>query len=346
MKPVNSEQVEAAVGKALGWLTSQLGDDGSFGPEAFDLRSYYKAPAALAVAGRVEEAHRVAGFVKKTLMKPDGDFRSDGRKSEAEYFAQHRYAYLNGWLVLGLHRIGRFDMSVPGMDYIRTFQDQEYGGFLSAVDESFRPVSGRQDLASTCSCGMAALFCGQVAVASRAGDFLIHLVQIQPDFSRALYTHFIPGHGVVTQIAPEDLAQRVCRIGPAYEPYWLPGFATGFLAKLYLATCEQRYLEAAQRYSEFFLRCPEDRFCTYMSGKAAWACAVLYRITGEACLLDNVHHVVQYIVRTQRPDGTWLNRPFYDDMAKQPLSQTFDITAELPYWLCEIGCELATVEAV
>jgi hypothetical protein len=82
-----STRHEQAAGRAVGWLTDQLGEDGSFGPDADDVACYYKSPYLLALSGRPREAGRLLDHIQRRFMRGDGDFTTTGdRKSEITAF--------------------------------------------------------------------------------------------------------------------------------------------------------------------------------------------------------------------------------------------------------------------
>jgi hypothetical protein len=335
------EKCAGVIEKATEWLVSCQEKDGSFGKGATDLRCYYKAPSVLLATGRLREASLTTDWIKHKFLKPDGDFRGDNGKSEFAFFAKHRYIYMNGWLVSGLQRLGRFDMSLPALKYILSFQDHKQGGFFSHASENYKPLDDQEDLASTASCGVAALFCGKLKESKRTGDFLTHLLDVQPDINEQLYVTFRPGHGLIMEFPEEEASNRIVRIKRENEPYWLPGLAIGFLCKLYQATGVRKYLDTARRYYSFLSYCAEDRFQSYASGKAAWGCSILYRLTGDEGYLEYAQRVTKHIVDTQLPDGTWLYTPFVKKIEDQPLALTLDLTAEMAYWLSQILFEVS-----
>src|SRR4051812_35387976 len=99
--------------------------DGAIGnPEKDGLGPYYKALWALASAGRIEEGNRLASWVIKEVLTEDGDFAGEMRGKLFDY----SYAYPNAWMIVGAHKLGRFDISRRGMEFLMLLH-HETGGF-------------------------------------------------------------------------------------------------------------------------------------------------------------------------------------------------------------------------
>ena len=123
------ETLRAAAGRGLEWILAQQRADGSFCASAAGIGAYYKVPYALTLAGHLSQAHRLLDWVAAHHLSGNGDFRAAERKALGPAHAAWS-AYANAWLVLGAHRAGRWDLSLPGVAYLRTLQ-LEAGGFFS-----------------------------------------------------------------------------------------------------------------------------------------------------------------------------------------------------------------------
>jgi hypothetical protein len=118
---------EQAADRAVGWLVTRLGDDGSYGPEADDLACYYKSPYLFQLSGRVREAARLLTFIQRRFMRPDHDFTtSDNHKSDNAAFTEY-WAHPNGWLAMAAQRMGRFDIAYPAFEYLRSCHEPARG---------------------------------------------------------------------------------------------------------------------------------------------------------------------------------------------------------------------------
>ena len=108
------------------WFVSELTPEGMIRDEP-DLIAYYHGPNLLAATGHAVEAHRLATWLHRDALAPDGDFRRQGAKG-AIIQPSLQWNYINGWLTWGLARLGRFELSEPAAGYLETFQDDQTGG--------------------------------------------------------------------------------------------------------------------------------------------------------------------------------------------------------------------------
>ncbi len=86
------------------------------------------------------------------------------------------------------------------------------------------------------------------------------------------------------------------------------------------ATGEKRYAELAQALFDFQLRCPSP-WDGPSSGKAAWACSMLYRQTGERQYRGIALHIAGNFISRQHPEG-WFKGWAYVPLLRQ--AQIFD----------------------
>ena len=57
------------------------------------------------------------------------------------------------------------------------------------------------------------------------------------------------------------------------------GIAAAFLAKLYLATGEDRWLDLAKRYQDFSMTSGDEMFHSWQTCKSGWGAGMLYIAT-------------------------------------------------------------------
>jgi hypothetical protein len=249
-----------------------------------------------------------------------------------------RYLYPNGWIIVGLRKLGVYDASSRGVDFVRRFQSPDLGGFFSRFDVSSGQVETRYlDTSSTSSAGLALLACGFVEEAARAGDFLLRLLEAQPEFERHFYTSWDVEAGLETQVwgdgdgrFPGGRAQfcLTTEADPLKELTWLAGKAMKFLAKLYDQTSDRKYLDAAVSLFGFFQRLDEGRYENTGSCKIMWASAELYRHTGEQRIADVAERIFDSLCQSQTSDGIWVHTVI-GSREDQPMTATIDIAQEL-----------------
>ncbi len=318
--------------RGIGWILDQQREDGSFCDPGDGVGSYYKVPYALSVSGHPGEALRLADWVARHHFTRDGDFRAPERKSlEPAHDAWPVYS--NAWLVMGLHRIGRFDQSLRGAEFLLRYQLPSGGFFSLDADNRFiEPVC-------TSWGGLAALTTGRLAEARHAADLLSRMAVEQPDPGRFYFRMDTAGN-LTTDVPPgEDLSYYVDAARTA-QIYYNPGISLIFLAYLHRATGESRYLEACQALFAFAERCADDAYRFPPSGKLGLGAALLYEITGADEARRAARTVADYLVETQLPDGSWILPdvgPYKALRNREGFEIRLDITAEFSIFLREIA---------
>ena len=121
---------------------------------------------ALTVAAHSDRANRLCNWIRQNALTPEGDIGYSRDKGLA-------YAYPVSWIVEGAHRLGQFDVSQRGMDFIMEFWDPKSGGFYSTPGEF--DAEGKQDLWVISALGRAALYTGRIDVAKAAGGWRRHV---------------------------------------------------------------------------------------------------------------------------------------------------------------------------
>ena len=304
------------------YLLERQRADGGFGDPALGVADYYKVPAAFMVCGHSTSAARLCGWIRKNGMTQDGDFVP--RPEEAGGYA---YTYYNTWVIIGAHRLGQFDLSQSGMEFLMDFWDPESGGFYSSATE--REEDTKQDLWVVSGCGQAALYTGMTDVASSVGRWMQVLMRAQPNYPEQMYTVFSREEGLHTDPDPDDELRYVVNADAERDQYFFhPGIAGGFLARLYQATGEQTWLELAKEYMRFAEGASDYLFRTLRAGKVGWAASVLYTLTGEEKYREMAVRVGDNIVEQQSPEGYW--------SATGGDEPNNDATAEMVVWLDEI----------
>ena len=133
-------------------------------------------------------------------LAPNGDIGPTRDKGLA-------YPYPISWVVEGAHRLGQFDVSQRGMDFIMTLPwDPESGGFYSTPGD-FGP-DGKQDLWVISSLGRAALYTGRVDVGRAVGGWMRRLMDLQPNYPAQMHTVYSRAKGIHTEADPGDDVRR------------------------------------------------------------------------------------------------------------------------------------------
>lgn len=305
---------QTALERALDWIERHIGPDGSVRGGEMNIAAYYKLPFALAAGGRTLMGHRVLTWVRGQMTQ-DGDFAPSAR---GRIFSR-LYPYPNSWLIAGAHRLGRLDISRPGARFLLRFQDSWSGAFRSMppevgggeqtgayVAQAEAQSADTAEVMCTAMAGFALLYVGHVDAAGRAGDFLCRLLSIQPEPKIVLYTMYDLREQRLITTFPEHLAPAFAVDSRELRQYYFQvGIAAAFLAKLFEATGDERYLATAKAYLDFIEGCREDKFATPQSGKLAWGAAYVSRVTGEPKYLEITEEVIRYLCESQHREGCW-----------------------------------------
>ena len=332
---MGTRQLRAAAVRGIEWILAQQRADGSFCDPADGVGGYYKVPYALTLAGRPAEAHRLADWIARHNVTADGDFRAPDRKALGDSHDAWP-AYANAWLVQGLHRLGRFDLSLRGARFLLRSQLPD-GGF-AALDGDTRYV----EPVCTAWSGMAALATGHLGAACRAGDRLVGMVRAQPDPAR-FYFRMEPDGGLVTDVPAGAELSYYVDTSRRQQIYYHPGIAMILLAHLHRATGVGRFLDACRELLAFAERCADDVYRFPPSGKLGMGSALLYAIAGDETARRAAQAVGAYLVETQTAEGFWrlpAAGPYTDLAGLHGFEIRLDITAEFSIFLTEMAALL------
>ena len=338
-----SQCIESAK-RGVAWLLEHQNPDGSWKRlpnPPFD--AFYRASWTLGLMGEAAAAERSLNYVREHFLTADGDFA--GR--ENDWYKIVHYPYPNAILVLGAQRLGRYDLAMPGLKFLLTLQDPTYGGFYMRL-----PEAGQKALSnsiSTAMAGIACLACGRVDEAVKAGDWLNRLVEMQPAPEERFYTTTKPDGSLRTDYAPAETRYHMVDMKTQETQCWYAiGLPLAFAVLLQEATGEKRYAELTEALFDVHMRCGKP-WDGPSSGKGAWACSMLYRLTGERRYRDIALHVAGNFVSRQTAEGWfkgWLYVEPKPGEGQSPLTvRQFESTLEFSQWLGLIGENLLARDA-
>ncbi len=324
--------------RAARWIVARQNPDGSFFDVEDGIGGYYKVPYALAVSGEVQEAVKLLEWVGAHHFTGEGDFRAPGRKARAAFHDEWP-VYGNAWLIQAAHRLGWFDLSFRGAEFLRRSQSPS-GGFI--VLERGQPY-----LEGVCTSwgGLAQLTVGNLESAARAIGCLQRLVEQQPDPARFYFRLTTDGE-LITKVPAEVELSYYVDSAQRKQVYYQPGIMLIFLCRYYLATRDETVLETAQEVFEFTQRCADDVYRFPPSGKLGLGSALLASITGRPEPRQAAETVAQYLMDTQIHNGCWSlpDEEVYRTIKNKTDPEiVMDITAEFATFLCEIAGLLSGV---
>ncbi len=320
----------AAARRSAAWLQSQQTEDGGWrGFEDPPADAYYKVVWAFNLLGESLAAERAVDYVRRRILQADGDVLPRAAMAHRDI----HYQYCNGWLTIGAHKQGRYDVAGPALRFLLSQQNPAHGGFYS-----LRAEPGQQQRCDTMSSGiggLAALVCGQMDAARRTADFFERHIGMQPAPDKRFYITVGTDGRLVTEFPDAEARWRVIDTGQKDQCWYAAGLPFAFAALLYRTTGEKRYADLAGWLFDFQSRCvnPWDGGS---SGKAAWGCSILYHLTGDTRYRDIAMHIAGNILANQFPDGgiVWGGPSSYGTEGVVQLSpKEIDHTAEFTIWL-------------
>jgi hypothetical protein len=331
---VDRTRYEQVADRGVRWLTTRLSDDGSYGPRADDLACYYKSPYLFGLSGRPQQARQLLEFVRCRFLRPDYDFVTAAHhKSDNAAFNEY-WVYPNGWLVMGAQRLGQFDTAYPAFEYLRSAHEPDREGFLTGGPCG--GGDGETDALTTAHLGLVCLYMGDLPRAEGAGRWLARLMTLQPDLHAGLFLRLDRFGGLIREIPQDRAAFYMVSAHEPNQAYFMIGYPIAFLAKLYDATADEVYLNAARDHFEFTFSCEGNLRSSLTSHKVGWGAAVLARISNDHRCTELAVTIADHLVASQDPSGAWL--------VDLPAHTTFDQTAEISIWLQEISAELFTAK--
>ena len=327
------EKLQAAVDRATAWILKHQQPDGSFG-DVESLTHYMALPAALLNLGEAESAHRLMPYLKATYLKKNGDYDFPPADAKPGHLAEAKYG--PAWMIFSAHVNLAYDCSLPAVPHLLAYHHRETGGVFGRPDHA-EAGKGILHVSVTTCAGQAALITGHMAEARRMGDFLVDcLIAENPDMSKEFYPVWDTERGLRTAgaapIAPN--MPRVLIRGEPDQHHFVTGFMISFLADLYRATGDGKYLDGALAMHEFGDDDSGEPYRSTASHKFCWGCGSLYRVTGESRHLESACRVAEYLVdHAQDPAGSMVHCAFVDSSANWAYSPRLNITGQFALWI-------------
>lgn len=328
--------------RAMAWLLEQQGPDGGWKLLSDPpVDAFYKVGTAFTLLGEPAAAERMLDYVKRHLLQPDGDFLPRGHHWHSEV----HYQYANGWLVISAQRQGRYDISVPALQFLLNQQDPDHGGFYSQ-----KAGAGEKKRSDTMSSGISGIACvaaGQIDAAKKVAVCLERMIEMQPAPTQRFYTTIEADGQLGIEFPEEEASWRVIDTKQKDQCWYAVGLPFTIAVLLHHATGEERFSQLADWFLDFQLRCVKP-WDGGSSGKTAWGSSMLYRVTGELRYRDIALQVVRNYMGNQTPEGwfgEWKEAWGYGTgergaPAKEFAPGDFDATGEMIIWLGLIGSNL------
>lgn len=316
---------------ALDWAASLVDDDEGFRGAGNIINGYYKSVVAFTTGGRVAEARRIANYIDRTFLV-GGDINALEGDPTGPGFSNYR----NAWLGRGAHVLGRYDMSGKIGDFVEGQLDPLTGGLFA---DPAAPAEKRETCwGSTGSGALALIAMGRLGAAVRAGDYLLGMIEEQPDTKGKLYLRRDAKGAIIDKDIREGLALVYSiDIGATGQVYWYLGIAMNTFANLYLATGDRKWIDGGYKVLEYFKNCDDEIFEIISNGKVAWGLAAMFAATGDEQFKKYALDAWAWHYNVQSPDGRWLRVGQIASLEEQPLHITLDTTLERAFYMFELS---------
>ena len=317
------------------WLLNEYDEHGT-NIRTPDLGAYYKCVYPLRCSGNAYKASLVLKKIMELFCTETGDLRNSAdQKTREPYTSRFSQTYPNGWIVLGAELLGQRDIVLRlNQGMVDNYYDEIMGTYRTCAQP-------RSELFDVCSAGSAVL-CQMITDmprAQRTADFLIKLIDDQPDPDNYFYNVVDKDFAYQTQFDPKYPIFTAVTYGKSGQATWMLGFPSAALAKLYQATGNELYLEYSIKYLDAFLKIGDSAYSSYGSGKAMWAASMLYRTTKDKRFETVCLKLLDFFFSIQEDDGSF-DVPPTDDPEFAGYLTVFDLTPEYLRWFIDVAAEL------
>ncbi len=347
---IRIEEMIKAARKAGAWLASRQTEKGCYigneGPDnegiysdTDDLGCYYKSIYSLKIVGETIAAARGMNFVVSRFMSPDGDFfNTETNRTSGSYTPAFCQLYPNMWLMRAAVSMRWYKLYRKILDFLLKYRDSETGGFYATVTPPAKIIDSN-------ATGLGALCClmgGREKLAVESADYVLKMLEEQPQQKDRLYTRFEDGKGYQTDVKGVEKKALKYYYIDAKEPaqaYWCWAWPMNSLIGIYEFTGEKRFLTGAVKIYDFLASCHPNAFSFQTAGKSGWGSSMLYRITGDKRYLKTALSQMEWIIDHQHKDGYMMGENI-SSIEEQPLRTTYDFTADFSTWLVDASIEI------
>ena len=295
----SEQELAGSLRRGCRWLTSMMDERGSI--QASDQAAlYYKVPASLAINGEFEAAFSSLTWISSRFLGDRGQLEIPAKQEVSRW----TNTYDRGWLVWGAEMCGRYDLAFPLAQDILTYQNPHTGGFRD-TRAALNSGEGVEHAMTAGFAGLGLLTTGHLGAARRTARFLIDLLEIQPDPESGIYLALeYKSDGTRQLLLQQTSRDYVDRRGARQRPARL-GPVQVLLVRLYRLTKEDKYLEAAQRYTDIILTGAEGIYSCVEAHKYLWGLTELYQVAPDEPYREAARQIASYILQRQRSDGQW-----------------------------------------
>ena len=320
-----------------------MGREGSLSESSWRWGQYYRLAWTFALTGQIADAHRHLSWLANHDLLAGGVL--DVREADPHF--PNCTSYPLSCIIMSASLLQRYDILRATVPELLTWQDETSGGFVNNKDP-LQPGFGDQVLFPTAQGGMTLVQLGLLDPARRVGVWFENLWNAQPNPDKELYHVWRQEGGLQTVCEPGMEVTMVTKKHSAWEWHFDGGIAAAFLAKLFMATGENRWLNLAEKYQEFSMTSGDEMFHSWQTCKSGWGAGMLFIATGERKFLEWTLRMADWFVGRQHADGCWAadfvpdppGCPYTDEQRNE--SWTIHIVAEVAMHMANIVAALST----
>ena len=320
--------MRTAADRCLDFLARQIDDRGRHKELPDDADLHYKLPYVFNYGGRRDLALRVLDHLETNLIEEDGYFRDAGPDAPSTQYLYSggwdpstHFTYASGWLAWSSAAMGRFDLARLFARRAMVEQDPQWGGFWRESE-----LGRVQWLLNSSSAAAGFAAAGEVEAAKKSADYMLRLLDRQPDLTKGCYLNLGPDGEVVTALGSDPTLNFYDLDGPAR-----PGFFTTVIAGLVWTgrqTGDSSHFNTARRYVDIVLSHRNHPERMSRASKSAWAILQLHTHRPDRAFPDYAAGVGRRLLELQMPDGSIdvSESPGFE--GRVPGSRTFSATCD------------------
>ena len=190
---------------------------------------------------------------------------------------------------------------------------------------------------------MALLACGKFEQAVKGADYLVRMMEDQPQRDRFFFTTLVKESGIFTDVFHNedatafDSRKHFCvstEHNALYEMVWFLGMPMKILGLVYEVTSDKKYLDCAAQYFNFFNKLSSERWQNNSGTKIMWGTSELYHQTKKTEYYDAAVRYATWLTESQLESGEWVHSLWYKSIEEQPFQATLDLVQEYVSEFC------------
>ena len=314
------------------WIDAHLQPDGSWRyPSRID--GYFSIVAYASYIGRRDWARSILRYVERSFPHSTEVLRQGANRDQM-------VGYVPAWFVMGALDSEDFSLSSRLIDYLVGFQSLQSGGFFGSR-EGRDSGAGPIEFDTTAMCVIALAHAGRVEHGLKGADFLLRLLEVQPDATSGFHTEWSDPEGLVPQESLSNPASLI-RWSEPKQHYYKIGLYALALAHAYGLSGDRKYLVASRIVYDETVKRAADLWTNTFSHKMCWAATVLHAICGEIEYAEHAGRLAEHLISVQHSDGTFNYPELWSSYPPDPWDMIPNAVGQFGLWIARALDVLAT----